>query len=189
MQNGAMTNTPILTLPGLGGSGPEHWQSLWEATNPVFRRVVQRDWENPDLTDWLETLQSHIAACEVAPVLVAHSLACSLVAHWVKKYGCGVKAAMLVSPSDVESPAHTPAEVRSFSPIPLIHFPFHSVVVASTNDPRVELDRAEFFAKSWGSRFVAIPQAGHINASSGLGEWLEGKALLQELLLSDRGRR
>jgi uncharacterized protein len=115
-------------------------------------------------------------------VLVAHSLACEVVAHWVKSFGRGVKAALLVSPADVDSPAHTPAEERSFGPIPLVRFLFPSIVVASTNDPYVELERAELFAKSWGSRFVAVSQAGHINASSGLGEWLEGKRLLQELL-------
>lgn len=71
-------------------------------------------------------------------------------------------------------------------PIPPMRFPFRSLVVASTNDPRVELGRAEFFAKSWGSHFVAMPQAGHINAASGLGEWPEGQALLQELLSSER---
>lgn len=177
-----MTNPPVLVVPGLGGSGAGHWQSVWESANPALRRVVQRDWSNPDLAEWLETLHRHITACEIAPVLVAHSLACSLVAHWVKTFGRGVKAALLVSPSDVESPAHTPDIVRSFSPIPLVRFPFPSIVVASTNDPRVGLERAQFFARSWGSRFVAVSAAGHINESSGLGEWAEGKKLLQELL-------
>ena len=176
-----MTNTPVLILPGYGGSGPEHWQSRWAASDASFRRVVQRDWEKPDLADWLETLQRHIAACEPAPVVVAHSLGCSLVAHWVGRYGHGVKAALLVAPSDVDSPAHTPEQVRGFSPIPLVRLPFPSIVVASTDDPRVQLERAELFAKAWGSRLVVVPQAGHMNERSGLGEWSEGKALLREL--------
>lgn len=176
-----MTNAPVLIVPGLGGSGPAHWQSLWAASDPAFCRVVQRDWAQPDLAEWLATLHRHIAGCEAAPVLVAHSLACSLVAHWVQRFGQGVAAALLVSPSDVDSPAHTPTEVRGFSPIPLVRFPFPSIVVASTNDPRVEFERAEFFARSWGSRFVAVSGAGHINDRSGLGEWAEGRKLLQEL--------
>ncbi|NMG45412.1 alpha/beta hydrolase [Aromatoleum toluvorans] len=173
--------TPVFILPGLGGSGPAHWQSIWEASDSSLHRVVQRDWDHPDLKEWVATLQEHIAACEVAPILVAHSLACSLVAHWVNEHGKGVKAALLVSPSDVESPEHTPPEVRGFSPVPLVRFPFPSTVVASTNDPRVALPRAEYFATSWGSRLVVIPEAGHINAESQLGEWPEGKALLWEL--------
>lgn len=186
--NSVMINSPVLILPGLGSSGSEHWQSLWEASNPAFRRVVQRDWDHPDLGDWLNTLNKHIAACKTAPVVVAHSLACSLVAHWVERHGRGIKAALLVSPSDVESPAHTPPEVRGFAPMPLLRFPFPSIVVASTDDPCVALGRAEFFARSWGSRLVVVPEAGHLNAMSGLGEWPAGQAWLQELLaLPDAG--
>lgn len=177
-----MPNTHILIAPGYKGSGPLHWQSLWEASNPKFRRVVQRDWENPCLADWLEVLHQEIGACDTPPVVVAHSLACSLVAHWIKMHGHGVKAALLVSPSDVDSPSHTPDAVREFSPMPLAPFPFPSIVVVSDNDPRVELGRAEFFAKSWGSRLVVVHRAGHINENSDLGEWETGKALLQELL-------
>ena len=155
--------SPVLLVPGLRGSAPGHWQSLWAAADPAFRRVVQRDWSHPNLSEWLKALHAHITACAAPPVLVAHSLACSLVAHWVGQYGSGVKAALLVCPSDVESPAHTPDAVRGFSPIPLVRFPFHSIVVASTTDPRVPLERARLFAASWGSRFVAITGRGHMN--------------------------
>ena len=177
-----MTTTPILILPGWGDSGPEHWQSLWEAADPACRRAVQRDWERPELGEWLETLDRYIARCEAPPVLVAHSLACSLVGHWVNRFGRPVKGALLVAPADVDSPDHTTDEVRSFSPIPLVRFPFPSIVVASGDDPFVALDRAELFARRWGSRFVVIPEGGHLNAGSGFGEWPEGKKLLNGLL-------
>ncbi|MBS0338942.1 MAG: alpha/beta hydrolase [Proteobacteria bacterium] len=174
--------TPVLVVPGYHGSGPTHWQSLWEASDPAFRRVYQRDWDHPVLSDWIESLHSHIAACDAAPVIVAHSLACALVVHWAAKRNLRVRAAMLVSPSDVDSPTHTPAEVRSFSPMPLASLSFPSTVVVSTNDARVSLERAAFFAKSWGSHVVVLTGAGHINEQSGLGEWPEGKSILQTLL-------
>jgi predicted alpha/beta hydrolase family esterase len=82
----------------------------------------------------------------------------------------------------VDSPAHTPDEVRSFSPIPLVRFPFPSVVVASTDDPYSTTDRAGLFARAWGSRLVTLVRAGHINADAGFGEWPEGRALLTELV-------
>ena len=176
-----MTITPVLVLPGYGDSGPGHWQSLWEAEDPACRRVVQRDWMLPRLEDWLDTLARHVAECEGPPVLVAHSLACSLVAHWVTRSEGGVKGALLVAPADVDSPAHTPEEVRDFSPVPLVRFPFPSIVVASSDDPYVSLERAETFARAWGSRLVRIGAAGHINADSGHGEWPEGRRLLDEL--------
>jgi predicted alpha/beta hydrolase family esterase len=174
--------TPVLILPGYGDSGPEHWQSRWESADPACRRVVQRDWLLPTLEEWLATLGRHVALCESPPVLVAHSLACSLVAHGAKRFGQRVKGALLVAPADVDSPAHTPDEVRSFSPIPLIRFPFPSVMVASTDDPHSTMDRARLFARAWGSRLVTLPRAGHINAAAGFGDWPEGKALLSELV-------
>lgn len=177
-----MTNSLALILPGLGDSGPLHWQSIWEQSEPSFRRVIQRDWDHPTLAEWVATLQAHVAACEAAPVLIAHSLACSLVAHWAREFGGLARGALLVSPADVESAVHTPPEVRGFGPIPLDRLPFPSTVVASTNDPRVSLERAQHFAERWGSRIVVIPNAGHINAESGLGAWPQGKALLQKLL-------
>ncbi|HJR23337.1 MAG TPA: alpha/beta hydrolase, partial [Dongiaceae bacterium] len=38
---------PVLIITGLGGSGPEHWQSLWQARLPDARRVEQADWDKP----------------------------------------------------------------------------------------------------------------------------------------------
>jgi predicted alpha/beta hydrolase family esterase len=177
-----MTNMPILIVPGFRGSGPLHWQSLWQQSDSAFQRVAQLDWNKPALHEWLESLDNHIAKCETSPILVAHSLGCSLVAHWVKSSGRSVRATLLVCPSDVDSPANTPSEVRGFSPMPLVPFPFRSIVVASTNDPRVTLERANFFAHSWGSRFVTVRAGGHMNENSALGTWPQGRELLSELL-------
>lgn len=68
--------------------------------------------------------------------------------------------------------------------MPLEHLPFRSLVVASSNDPYVTIDRARLFANSWGSEYVEINDAGHINASSRLGMWDVGLALLEHLLIS-----
>jgi predicted alpha/beta hydrolase family esterase len=177
-----MTTAPILIIPGLGNSGPAHWQTLWENQYPHTRRVIQRDWEAPDLSEWIQALEQAIADCASPPLLVAHSLACALVAHWAQKSNRLVQGAFLVSPSDVDSAAHTPDVVRCFSPLPRVALPFPSLVVASSNDPYVDLARAEQFAQAWQSRFVNIGALGHINANSGLGDWPQGKALFEQLL-------
>lgn len=49
-----------LVLPGYGGSGPLHWQTLWEA-DPAFLRVEQRDWEHPDRADWVRKLEMAVS--------------------------------------------------------------------------------------------------------------------------------
>ena len=163
----------VLILPGLGNSGPEHWQTHWQAEHG-YQRVEQANWDRPKLQDWLANLQAAVSAASGGVVLVAHSLACSLVAHYAKRRPEGVLGAFLVSPADVESQRCTPDETRCFSPIPLDPLPFLAHVVTSSNDPFVDRDRAEHFARRWGAGFTDIGRAGHINASSGLGAWPEG---------------
>ena len=63
--------------------------------------------------------------------------------------------------------------------MPLNRLPFPSIVVASSNDPHVTLDRAHQFAAAWGSRFVNIGVAGHI--SDTVGPWPEGLGLLDQM--------
>lgn len=173
---------PVLIVPGLGNSGPEHWQSAWQRKHPDFIRVEQANWDNPDFADWLKRLDSAIAACASPPLLVAHSLACSLVAHWVERHEGLLHGALLVAPADVDSESHTPPETRGFRPMPLARFACPAIVVASRDDPYVDFARARFFASRWHARFVDAGALGHINSASGLGDWPFGYALLEELM-------
>jgi uncharacterized protein len=177
----AMATTPVLVLPGYGDSGPEHWQSLWETQDGRCRRVVQRDWFAPTLTEWHERLDGAVAACERAPILVAHSLGCVLVAHWARQARRAIAGALLVAPADVDMLALVLDAVATFAPVPLETLRFPSIVVASSDDPYVSVERAQSFARAWGSRFVVIEGAGHINTDSGHGDWPEGRQLLDEL--------
>lgn len=173
--------TKVLTIPGLWNSGPQHWQTHWEAKHG-WQRVQQRDWDRPDRDEWVRTLQAAVESRTAPPVLAAHSLGCSLVGQWVADTGGdGVAGAFLVAPSDIEAPDY-PEEGRSFSRMPLVRLPFPSVVVASTDDPYVTLDRARMFADAWGARLVTIGPAGHINGASGYGPWPEGEAMLQQFV-------
>jgi predicted alpha/beta hydrolase family esterase len=176
--------SPVLILPGLHDSGPQHWQTLWLAGRPGFRRVEQAEWVTPRCADWVSKLDDAIDEAGPRALLVAHSAACALVAHWVAVHGRKVRGALLVGPSDTEAPSY-PAGPTGFAPMPLVRLPFPSTVVASADDPYVSLGRAELFARSWGSRFVNVGKAGHVNAASGLGDWPRGLELLEEL--ADRG--
>ncbi len=172
---------PILIIPGLSGSGPEHWQTRWEAILPDAVRVVQSNWDNPRRKPWLGTFLKAIDAHPGA-ILVAHSLGCALVANAVKSYPqMPAAAAMLVSPSDVDSPQHIEDPLRDFAPMPLRRFPFRTILAASRDDPYVKFERAQFFAAEWGAEFVDVGAKGHINADSGLGDWPEGLAILKRL--------
>ena len=175
-----MGAAPVLILPGLYNSGPDHRQSRWESTHPEFRRVLQDDWERPRCADWVARLEAAVLATPDA-VLVAHSSSCAMVAHWAGTGRPGqVRGALLVAPSDTEAASY-PAGPTGFDPMPLHRLPFPSIVVASTDDQYVTLERARTFAEKWGSRLVTITGAGHINSQSGLGDWPAGFALLEEL--------
>jgi predicted alpha/beta hydrolase family esterase len=172
-----------LILPGLGGSGPEHWQTRWEILYPRHVRLVQRDWDHPDRQAWLASLAAAVEAAREPVVLVAHSLGCALVAHAAgRPFAARIAAALLVAPADVDSPLHTPAETRGFAPMPMTALPFPATVVASDDDPYVTITRARAFAAAWGASFVDAGPRGHLNAASGLGDWPDGRRQLEALL-------
>ena len=178
--------TPILIIPGLGSSGPHHWQTHLERSFPRTLRVHQDDWDYPNRAEWLERLVGAVSAAPGA-VLVAHSLGCALVAHLAAEQpGLAVTAALLVAPADVESPDRTPECVRGFAPIPPGPLPFRSVVVASSDDDYITLPRAREFARAWRAEFVDVGPLGHINVEAGFGPWPLGEQILRDLLTGRR---
>ncbi|HKX83343.1 MAG TPA: alpha/beta fold hydrolase [Pyrinomonadaceae bacterium] len=174
-----------LTVPGITNSSENHWQSLWEGREwpQEFRRIEQVEWDAPDVNDWIAKIESDVQAAGAENViLVAHSLGCTAVAHWAKKYGSQIKGALLVAPSDCETEKYRAGfSSNGFAPIPLDRLPFYSIVVASTNDEWVAFDRAKQFADAWGSQFVDVGAKGHINPGSGYGEWNEGLEILKRI--------
>lgn len=172
----------ILIVPGLGGSGPDHWQSHWERSYPGARRVAQSDWYRPVRSLWLEQLG---VAVERTPgaILVGHSLGCVLIADlaW-RRPDLRIGGALLVAPADVEREDWISPELQDFTPMPLGRLPFRTVVVASMNDPYMTIERARFVAKAWGAGLVNTGSCGHINVASGFGPWPAGERILDELV-------
>ena len=137
----------------------------------------------PSADDWITTLDRAVGANPAPIVLVAHSLGCALAVRWAVQAPPGrVAGALLVAPADVDSPSHTPDEVRGFAPLPMAPLPFPAVVVASDNDPFIDVERARTLAQRWGARFVGVGAQGHINADAGVGDWPAGHLLLEEIL-------
>jgi predicted alpha/beta hydrolase family esterase len=180
-----MDNHSVLILPGWQNSGPLHWQTLWEQQDPRFKRVQQQDWEMPKREDWLEQISEEVSRTAGPVVFVGHSLGCIGMAHWCHQSAPNgkVKGALLVAPADVDRP-DAPGQLKDFAPIPRQRFSFPSIVVASSNDPYLAINRARELAEAWGSTLIEIGSAGHINSESGLGDWPEGKRMLRRLLES-----
>ncbi|MEO5890851.1 MAG: alpha/beta hydrolase [Ferruginibacter sp.] len=163
--------TNYFILPGLGNSGELHWQTWLERSSANFQRIEQADWDSPACSDWITAIDEQLKNEDLSTVvLIGHSLACATIAHWAAKYKRQIKGAMLVAPSDMEAPGYNfPA--TGFAPMPADPISFKTIVIASTDDPWVSIERARHFAGCWNSDFINIGKAGHINTTAGFGEW------------------
>ena len=177
-----MREPTVLLLPGWYNSGPDHWQSHWEALYGDVR-VEQHDWEHPLRGDWQARLEEVVLEQPEPVVLVAHSLGCQLVAAWAahSRHVGRVRAALLVAPGDPEQ-ENLSACLYSWTPVIGLRLPFPSVVMGSQDDPYCSAERARQFAAWWGSEYVDYGRRGHINAESGLGAWPQGRECLLRLV-------
>ncbi|MFZ5746334.1 MAG: RBBP9/YdeN family alpha/beta hydrolase [Pseudomonadota bacterium] len=175
----------ILTVPGLNGSGPLHWQSLWEQARADTWRAELGDWDRPERARWVAHLDSAIAELRAPVVLAAHSLGCIAVAWWAATATAAMRervaGALMVAPPDLDRAGLAP-ELASFAPMPTAPLPFASILVASTNDPWMRFSRARAIAARWGSILVDAGARGHMNADSNIGWWRDGQVLVQRLI-------
>ena len=177
-----MTVPTVLLLPGWQDSGPDHWQSRWERLYGD-RRVQQHDWLRPLRGDWSAQLEQAVLAAEAPILLAAHSLGCILVAAWAahSRNTGRVRGALLVAPGDVER-EELRELIPGWAPIVRRRLPFAATLIAASDDPYCDAARSRRMAADWGSRFIDAGARGHLNAESGLGDWPEGRALLDDLL-------
>lgn len=164
----------VLIVPGLGDSGPDHWQTWWQARESEAVRVGQADWLAPDLERWSARVREALDRAAEPVWLVAHSFGCLASVRAAAERPNRVAGALLVAPADPERfgvAAALPAEPLAFP----------GIIVASSDDPWMAFARAAYWSERWGGRLVGLGKAGHINAESGYGPWPRGRALLREL--------
>jgi len=169
----------ILLIPGLGGSGPDHWQSRWEAKIPALRRVVQADWEKPELAAWRDRIVAEVTRAARPVVLVAHSLGVLAAVHAAPflakgESGGKVKGGFLVAPPSVEVLSGWDTLDPAFLAVPGEPLPFPSLVIASRDDPYSSFADSEALARTLGAELIDAGFSGHINSESGHGPWPEG---------------
>ena len=165
----------VLLLHGWGGSDFPHWQS-WLARelaknygNVHFLRLP--DFDTPDLESWIEATQK--ALDERFPdVVVCHSLGNTLWFHLCNEgmIQKEVKNLFLVAPPSLKCEIK---ELESFFPVraPQKLFAKSVKLIVSDNDPYMTQKEAASLQKTLGVEMEVLPNAGHINAESGFGEW------------------
>ncbi|CDP50441.1 hypothetical protein [Devosia sp. DBB001] len=172
----------ILIVPGLGDSGPEHWQRRWGSRFSTGQVIEQQDWEHPKLEDWVSTIERSIIMATRPVILIAHSLGVPAVVHTAQRLkDTKVRGAFLVAPPDLDNPA-APKATAPFKDVPRDPLPFPSMLVASSDDPYCSLERAVEFATCWASDFHDAGPSGHINTASGHGPWPEGLLMFTRLM-------
>ncbi|MBN9061597.1 MAG: alpha/beta hydrolase [Rhizobiales bacterium 65-9] len=165
----------ILIVPGLGDSGPDHWQSRWEKNLSTARRVAQGDFARADRLLWVDRILDETRRATRPVVYVAHSAGVLAVAHAATQMpDTKARGAFLVAPPGATAVLAMDELDNSFIPAPRGPLPFPSILIASANDPYCPLTEAEDLAYAWGSAFTPAGDAGHINAASGHGPWPEG---------------
>jgi uncharacterized protein len=173
-----MTDAPLLFLPGRNGSGPQHWQTLWQARFPGSLRLQPSDWASPELGDWMSALDRALGDCPTPPILVAHSMGCLLSVCWVaeRQPNPPIRGAFLVAPPNFRRQGFLSP---SFTKVPDVPIACPALVVASSNDPYCAIEVAGQMAGRWQAGFVCVGDRGHISTEPANGVWLEGLHLLE----------
>ena len=163
----------VLILHGLDGSDYPHWQAqlaidLIKQNTPVsFPSLPSR--EKPILNDWKKVLKNEIENFKPT-VVVCHSLANILWFHTCEELNIKLDKLLLVSPvrinCDVKEitdflPYPTPSDLKSKKVI----------MVASTNDPYMNVEEALSLQSKLKIEMKILEDAGHINPDSGFGKF------------------
>ena len=164
---------PVLTVAGIYGSGPRHWQTLWEQKHANVRRVQQRDWDYPVMQEWVAAIDEAVAGSVQPPLLVAHSLGCLAAAHWCAQSARAVHAVLMVALPDPAGP-NFPPDARGFEPAPSSLRDRACRVLASTDDPYSNLPFVTLHARMWRADLQVLGAFGHLNDQTGLGDWDNG---------------
>jgi predicted alpha/beta hydrolase family esterase len=173
----------FVIVPGIGDSDSTHWQSIWQAEwGPIACRIAPSSWTRPDLDDWIAAVDRAVSWAETDDVvLVAHSLGCLAAAAWLGEGPRAVRAALLVAPPDPRAPEFPPA-AAAFAGLPAKPVGVPGLVVASLDDPYCRPAAAAGLAKGWRLPVARVGAFRHLNSTSGLGGWQQGRVHLAKLL-------
>ena len=171
--------TGFLIVHGLGGSGPDHWQT-WLAGRLADRGHSVAypnlpDPESPSLESWCRTLAGELNALTAPPVVVCHSLGAITWLHLAAREGRTLAArTLLVAPPSAGAGV---AEIAEFVPPPLDRGAVARtagttrMVCAPAGDPYCPEGARDLYGSPLGIPVDEIPGGAHLNPDAGYGAW------------------
>ncbi len=160
-----------IIVPGYQGSPEGHWQNWLLGKLPNSKMVEFRNLYKPVREEWISELEKEIESCDEDFIIIAHSMGAVTTANLTKSQ-CNrhLRGVILVAPADSEQ-ADFPKEIENFSPMPQKELPFPTLLIGSRNDHYMKYSRVVQLADRWGSSFLDVGCAGHINGESGFDVW------------------
>jgi predicted alpha/beta hydrolase family esterase len=173
-------NFKTFTIPGLYGSGIQHWQTRWEDLYG-YTRINQNNWDDPVYEQWHENLMQALRTCKSeSVVLIAHSLGCHLVAksyHRIKQWTRGI---FFVAPPDLKSEALN-KDLSSFKSELNVGFECMAWLIYSEDDPFASVPYSKSLGDTLRMKNITMGKKGHINSDSNIGDWDEGCLLFNRM--------
>lgn len=154
----------LVVVPGLRGSGAAHWQTWLEQEFAGAARVEQDDWDEPDLDRWASRVIETVESLGRGPhVLAAHSFGClATVRALVRRPDLAVAHLLLVAPAE-------PLRFGVADRLPQARLATPCCLVASDTDPWMSAASARAWSLRWGTEWINLGDAGHVNVASGFG--------------------
>ncbi len=157
----------LLVVPGLGGSPAGHWQTWLEGEVPHAVRVVQSDWNTPDLDRWAAQVGVTIeeAGDRCRWLVAAHSFGVLAILRYLQLYrDARIVAQLLVAPAD-------PARFDLDGSMPHGPLSVPTTLVLSADDPWLGPSVGRTWAARWQVPVLDLGRSGHVNVASGFGQW------------------
>lgn len=174
------SSATVVFVAGYGNSPGDHWQTRWHQQMPGSLWVTQSNWDHPVRAEWVEGVQRTVAQIAGPVFFITHSLGGLTVAAWSREHAHPVAGALLVSVPDADAPGF-PSSIRGYASPQRAPLRFPALMVASSNDHYITLERSRELARDWNCDWHNVGAHGHINAASNLGDWPEGRQLLAQI--------
>jgi predicted alpha/beta hydrolase family esterase len=168
-------------IPGIGGSGPDHWLSWLAAELTAAGREVRLpdrgDAAEPRLADWLASLRLSLAGlADDGYDVLAHSLGAVLWLHHVSDPEPGSPRPARVALISPPQPTMIPVGASGFLPVPLNVDAVRrsadgTVLVGGEDDPFCPQGVAVAYGAPLKIATTVIAGGGQLSAESGYSRW------------------